>query len=142
MSDPSVHIDVHLNAPVERVWRAWIEPAMILQWFGSDPEGSGVAANLDVRPGGSYEITFRNGDGTEYTCFGEYEKVDDRKTLSFTWSWINEPGQISRVTVRLAPDAGGTAMGFTHAGVWAESSHDYEDGWRRTFGKLERALAS
>ncbi|HTJ12201.1 MAG TPA: SRPBCC domain-containing protein [Dinghuibacter sp.] len=142
MSYATIHIDMHLPFPIEQVWRAWTDPAVILHWFGSDPGGRGVSAEMDVRPGGPYAITFQNGDGTEFTCFGTYEVVDGYESLSFTWHWANEPGQASRVIIGLSADAGSTDMSFTHAGVWSESSHDYEEGWRRTFGKLEKALAA
>ncbi|TDW99916.1 SRPBCC family protein [Dinghuibacter silviterrae] len=142
MSRSIVHIDTHLNFPAAHVWRAWTDPAMILQWFGSDPEGTGVSANLDVRPGGAYEISFRDSDGTVHTCFGTYEAVEPNNLLSFTWTWASEPHQPSLVTVRLTPDGAGTMMAFTHAGVWSNSEHAYKEGWTRTFTKLERTLVT
>lgn len=136
----AVHIDFHFTYPIGQVWRAWTDPAMVLRWFGSDPGGTGISAEMDVRPGGAYAITFQNSDGTPYTCFGNYGTVDMYESLSFSWQWANEPGQTSHVTIGFSADAGSTDMSFTHDSVWAESSHDYEEGWRRTFAKLENAL--
>lgn len=39
------------DAPIERVWKAWIEPDMVMQWWG--PTGfTSPSAKMDVREGG------------------------------------------------------------------------------------------
>ena len=56
MSHPgndAITIDTIIHAPIEAVWEAWTNPAIILNWFGSDPGGTGVKARMDVHPGGS-----------------------------------------------------------------------------------------
>jgi len=136
----SIKLETKINAPVNKVWRAWTEPAIILKWFGSDPNGKGLKAELDVLPGGHYEITFCNADGAEHTCSGVYDDVQECGRLSFSWEWKSEPGVISHVTVVLAPEGDATLMNFTHANVWTASSHNYLQGWQDTFRKLERAL--
>ena len=113
---------------------------MILQWFGSDPDGRGVKATLDVRPGGHFEVTFQNSDGAEYNCFGVYREVQAPKLLTFTWEWKSEPGVESFVTVLLTSEGNFTRMHFEHANLGTASVHDYLPGWRSTFEKLERLL--
>ena len=41
-----------IDAPPEKVWRAWTEPALLTQWF-TPPPFTTPSAELDVRPGGS-----------------------------------------------------------------------------------------
>ena len=137
----AVSIECFLHAPVERVWKAWTEPVYIRQWFGSDPNGSVLHAALDVRVGGSFEITFRDSGGLEHTCFGDYAEVNPFKKLQFTWRWRSEPDVESRVFVTLQPTGENTEMHFVHAGVGTVSAHNYQEGWRSTFMKLERVLS-
>ena len=138
----TVNIETVFHAPVNRIWKAWTDPLVILKWFGSDPNGEGVKAEMDVRPGGSFMISFKNSDNSEHTCFGVYKEVYNDRRLSFTWEWKSEPGVESLVTVILSPANDDTKMSFEHANVGTASAHNYLAGWKATFEKLERILAS
>ncbi len=54
-----ITIETTIHASIEKVWKAWTDPALIMNWFGSDPGGKVLEARLDVRPGGRFEITFQ-----------------------------------------------------------------------------------
>jgi uncharacterized protein YndB with AHSA1/START domain len=137
-SDKSITIETIINSPVEKVWSAWTDPALILHWFGSDPNGVGVSAKLDVRRGGEFQVTFKDADQTEHTCSGVYLDVQVFRKLSFSWMWKSEPGVESLVTVSLTPVGNGTQMQFEHANLGNESKHNYLKGWESTFLKLEK----
>ena len=116
---------------------------IISKWFGSDPNGSVLKAEMDVQPGGKFKISFSNQDGTEHTCYGTYQEVRPFDALSFTWTWKAEPGVESRVTVLLSSESdNSTRMQFEHAHVGHESAHSYQQGWESTFLKLARVLGS
>lgn len=137
----AVALSVLLEASPEKVWAAWTQPEFIMKWFGSDPNGTVIEANMNVQPGGSYVITFRDSDGTEHTCVGKYQRVNEPFELSFTWEWKSEPGQVSNVSIDLVPSDGKTFMKFSHTELGASSAHQYEEGWKRTFEKLKLALS-
>jgi uncharacterized protein YndB with AHSA1/START domain len=59
MDDDAVRIVTNFNTTREKVWEAWTESEFILQWFGSDPNGKGLNAKMNVEQGGSYEITLK-----------------------------------------------------------------------------------
>lgn len=127
---------VTINAPIENVWRAWTDSALVINWFGSDPYGTGVSATLDVRKGGKFQVTFKDSDQTEHTCSGVYLEVQEFRKLNFSWMWKSEPGVETFVTVSLVPAENATEMRFEHANLGAESKHNYLEGWRSTFLKL------
>ena len=139
-STDTINITTLIHATTEEVWKAWTEPLIILKWFGSDPKGQGIKAEMDVTVGGSFEITFANSDGTEHTCFGVYKEVSVYKKLSFTWTWKSEPGVESLVTVVLNSINSITQMQFEHAHVGYASAHNYLVGWQDTFDNLEKIL--
>ena len=139
MSD-TITIETIIHAPIYLVWKAWTDPSVILQWFGSDPNGKGIKAETDVRPGGRYEISFKDSDNTEHTCSGVYKEVYAESKLSFTWTWKNEPGVESFVTVILFSENNTTKMQFEHAHVGTASAHNYLTGWKATFAKLDQVL--
>ncbi|MFC8733799.1 SRPBCC domain-containing protein [Luteimicrobium sp. NPDC057192] len=137
----SVEIEHRFDAPLDVVWRAWTDPERVSRWWGSDPDGVVTSAELDVRVGGRFEISFRDPSGDAHTSRGEYLRVEEPRVLDFTWSWESEPGAQSRVTVELARAGDATAMRFVHGELVGVSAHDYAPGWRRTFGKLDAVLA-
>jgi len=138
----TIAIETILHAPINTVWQAWTDPSLILKWFGSDPNGKGIKAEMDVRPGGSFEISFKDSDNTEHTCFGVYKEVYEERKLSFTWAWKNEPGVESLVTVQMTGENNFTRMNFQHANVGTASAHNYLNGWKATFKKLEQLLVN
>jgi uncharacterized protein YndB with AHSA1/START domain len=142
MKPNSVHITWHFAAPPQKVWSAWAEPEAVRQWFGSDPKGKVLAADLAVTVGGRFEVTFADSDGTQHTASGVYQQVEPHRLLVFTWGWKSEPGVETLITVSLFPEGDGTRMEFEHGGLVHASSHDYKSGWRSTFLKFEKVLAS
>lgn len=136
----SIKIERHFSQTPEQLWEAWTDPEIIKLWFGSDPNGTGLDAVLDVRVGGTYAVTFANANGDEYTAQGIYQIVELHKKLLFTWGWKDEPHIKEMVAVQFQPESTGTLMTFEHLDIDANTSHNYEKGWRTTFDKLEKAL--
>ena len=48
----TVVMEVQLAALPSRVFRAWMDPGVVKQWFGS-PTGSLYSAHIDLREGGT-----------------------------------------------------------------------------------------
>jgi uncharacterized protein YndB with AHSA1/START domain len=136
----AIKLETRIHAPVRQVWKAWTDPVLILKWIGSDPSGVGLKAEMDTRPGGKYEISFKSTDGSEHTCFGTYTEMKEFQKLVFSWEWKSEPGVESLVAVELKPDGDYTLMRFQHLHVGNRSMHDYLAGWRSTFEKLRHLL--
>jgi len=73
------------DAPRERVWRAWTEPAEIARWWGkrgwSTPPES---VTLDVRPGGTFRLNSINDeDGREMPLDTTFREVVEPERLRF-----------------------------------------------------------
>lgn len=60
-----------IDAPREKLFRAWTQPELLKQWFAPLPFTT-PHAELDVRPGGSSVIVMRGPDGTDYPNRGVY----------------------------------------------------------------------
>ena len=70
-------------APVERVWRAWLEPERIARWWG--PAGfRSTVRELDVRPGGRLDIVMHGPDGTDYPNLYVFDAVEPLRRLRYT----------------------------------------------------------
>ena len=139
--DASIFVEKIINSPIECVWEAWTDPTLIMNWFGSDPQGKVLKAALDVRPGGNFEVSFQDADLTEHTCSGIYDEVQPLSKLTFSWQWESEPGVKSFIILLLIAEGQCTRMRFEHKNVGSTSKHNYARGWQDTFLKLERMLS-
>ena len=135
--DSSIFPETTFKSPIEKIWECWTNPLLVMTWFGSDPKGKVLKAELDVRPGGNFEITFHDSDLTEHTCSGIYDEVQPFSKLTFNWQWKSEPGVESSVSLLLTPEGKNTRMQFEHKDLGRGSKHDYSKGWHNTFAKLE-----
>jgi uncharacterized protein YndB with AHSA1/START domain len=139
---PSLTLKRRFNAAPEKVYAAWADPQKLVQWFGpgSVEEGS-VKADIDLRVGGRYRLSFRaNGNYNEVG--GVYREVVPNEKLVFTWAWHSTPERESLVTVSIKPDSAGSLMVFTHEQFFDETARDnHNKGWTELFAQLEQVLA-
>jgi uncharacterized protein YndB with AHSA1/START domain len=81
-----------LDAPRELVWKAWIDPERMAQWWG--PAGfTSPVCEMDVRPGGAHRIVMRGADGVEYPVKGIYREVVAPERLVMTLDCSEHPAQ-------------------------------------------------
>jgi uncharacterized protein YndB with AHSA1/START domain len=73
------------DAPPERVFRAWIEPAQLRHWFHAADGWTTPFAESDPHPGGAFRIGFGSPDGKNDFVFGcTYCDVAPPARLAFT----------------------------------------------------------
>lgn len=73
------------DAPRERVWRAWTEPAEIARWWGRRGWSTPLeSVTLDVRPGGVFRLNSINDeDGREMPLDTVFHEVSEPERLAF-----------------------------------------------------------
>jgi uncharacterized protein YndB with AHSA1/START domain len=73
---PTVTITREFDAPVDRLWRAHVDPALVAQWMGPRSIDMDIAV-WDIRTGGEYRYTATR-DGEEVAHFyGSIHRVDE-----------------------------------------------------------------
>jgi uncharacterized protein YndB with AHSA1/START domain len=138
---PSLTLKRRLNAPAAKVYAAWTDPTQILRWFGPDA-GQVTRADLDVRVGGRYDISFRTESGEEHNVGGVYREVVKNEKLQFTWAWRSTPERESLVTVLVKPDGDGAILTLIHEQFFDEPARDrHQYGWNGALNKLEKLFA-
>ena len=83
------------DAPRDLVWKAFTEPQRMKQWWG--PKGlTMAAAEMDLRPGGTYHYGMRTPDGQ--TMWGKfvYREIEAPERLVFVNSFSDEAGGLTR----------------------------------------------
>jgi len=140
-----------LNAPREKVYRCWVEPELIKQWFAPKPWTT-PHAELDVRPGGTSLVVMRSPEGQDYPNRGIYLEVIPNEKLVFTdaytsaWQPSEKPFFTGIVTFE---DAGPGRTKYTaralHWTAEARDQHekmDFLEGWGKCAEQLEQLASS
>src|SRR3954463_8264711 len=108
-SDRELVLARMIDAPREKLFRAWTEPALLKQWFAPLPYTT-PHAEMDVRPGGASLVVMRGLDGNDIRCPGVYLEVVPNARLVFTDAYTAawEPSEKPFMTVILTfEDEGG-----------------------------------
>jgi len=134
-----------IDAPREKVFRCWLEPELMLQWFTPKP-WSTVRAETDPRPGGSNLVVMADPDGKEYPNRGVYlEIVPNDKivfTDAFSQAWVPSDKPFFVGTLTFEDEAGKTRY-TARAGHWTREDRDaheqmgFHEGWMQCAAQLE-----
>ena len=82
-AEHSVAITRVIDAPRAKVFKAWVDPNLMAQWWGPHRFTNPVC-ELDPRPGGNIRIHMRAPDGTVYPMTGTFREVAAPERLVFT----------------------------------------------------------
>jgi uncharacterized protein YndB with AHSA1/START domain len=92
------------EAPVERLWSAWSEPAEVKKWWA--PAGfTTPVAEMDFREGGSSVVCMRPPEGPDLCNTWTYRKIIPNESIEFVLGWSDEKGApVDPRTMGLPPD--------------------------------------
>jgi uncharacterized protein YndB with AHSA1/START domain len=95
---PTIRIIRDFDAPPDRVFNAWVDPELIVQWLG--PKSSEIRIDKwDARTGGSYRYASVQ-DGEEVAAFyGSFHEVRPGERLVQTFTWEGMPDGVSLETM-------------------------------------------
>ena len=83
------------DAPREKVWQAWTEPARLKQWWG--PRGFSVhTCKVDLRPGGTFLYGMKGPDGSDVWGKFVYREIKPPEKLVFVVSFSDPQGGVTR----------------------------------------------
>jgi len=101
-----------------------------------------LRADLDIRVGGRYRISFSDAKGEYFEVGGVYREVVPNARLVFSWAWHSTPQRESQVTISIRPDASGSLLTLQHEQFADETARDnHEKGWNELLTRLEQAVA-
>ena len=80
------------NAPRERVFRAFVDPELIPQWWGRRVDTTTVD-KMDVRVGGDWRFVTDGPDGSN-AFRGTYRAIEPPERIEQTFEWEGMPGHI------------------------------------------------
>jgi uncharacterized protein YndB with AHSA1/START domain len=143
LAKPSLTLKRRLKAAPSKVFAAWTDPEQLVRWFGPrDTVAGSVRAQVDVRPGGRYQMNFATDNGEQHQVGGSYREIVPDSRLVFTWAWQSTPERQSLVTITIVPDGDGCLLTLHHEQFFDQKARDgHERGWTGTLERLERFLS-
>jgi uncharacterized protein YndB with AHSA1/START domain len=143
LAKPSLTLKRRIKASPAQVFSAWTDPEKIVRWFGpAGTAGNSVRAEMDVRVGGRYRISFKTEDGEYHEVGGVYREIVPNTRLVFSWAWHSTPERESLVTVTVSKDGAGSMLTLHQEQFFDQKARDgHERGWTGTLDKLERYLS-
>jgi uncharacterized protein YndB with AHSA1/START domain len=157
-SEQKLNVEVTrvLDAPVEQVWKAWSEPAYVMQWWG--PAGfTSPSAELDFREGGTSLVCMRapaEFGGQDMYNTWTYRKIEPYRYIEFILHFSDphknplDPAQMGmepgipngvRHVITFTPTADNrTEMTITEYGYTTQQAHDLSKmGLEQCLDKME-----
>ncbi|MFL5734643.1 MAG: SRPBCC family protein [Chloroflexia bacterium] len=134
-----------VDAPRDLVFKAFIDPQAIPQWWGPRRLTTQID-KLEARPGGSWRFVQRDKEGNEFAFHGVFHEVKAPEMAIQTFEFEGVPGHVSLETMILKEENGKTLItaisvfqsvedrdGMVQAGM--------ESGVREGYERLDELLA-
>ena len=95
---PTIRIIRDFDAPPDRVFRAWVDPELVVQWLG--PKSSEIRIDQwNARTGGNFRYASVQ-DGEEVASFyGSFHEVRPSERLVQTFTWEGMPDGVALETM-------------------------------------------
>jgi uncharacterized protein YndB with AHSA1/START domain len=154
MADNNTNLTINrtYDAPLERVWQAWADPAQAQKWWG--PDGvTNPTFNWDFKTGGKINVVMLAGPelgpmaGQEWPMTGQFKEVTPQQKLVFESSPImdGKPIMDTLTTVTFEEQDGKTKLtvqvqvsNVTPQATGALAG--MEQGWNQQMDKLKAYL--
>lgn len=139
MADLTVTRSFH--HPPERVFDAWLNPAVARRFLFATPSGEMVKAEIDPRVGGRFVFIDRRPEIGDVEHVGEYRVIDRPRRLVFTFAAPAFDPRVTTIEVEITTTAAGCNVRLIQRDTpeeWAERS---AAGWATILQTLEGVLA-
>ena len=126
----ALRVGRHVDASPERVFDAWLDPALARRFLFATPTGEMTRVDIDPRVGGTFCIVERRGD-EDAAHHGRYLEIDRPYRLVFVFSTEQDGNDGSRVTVDFAAAGDGCDVTLLHemGRRWADYAERTRQGW-------------
>lgn len=144
---PFIIIEREFDAPVERVFDAFVNPDLIVQWLGPRDLEMTVPTWNPVT-GGSYEYVHTSKEGESFAFRGAFHSVDAPTQITQTFEFLGYPGAVNLETMTFEDLGDGRTKTRQLSVCQSVENRDglvasgMEAGVREGFEKLDELLAS
>lgn len=140
--ETSIRLVRRFKASPERVFDAWLDPAIARRWLFAVEGGEMVRVDVDARVGGWFNFT-RRMDRQDVEHVGEYLVIERPTRLVFTFGVPLYSPEFDRVAVEISPLDDGCELTLTNdmsPQIFTEWGEKTREGWTMILTSLAREL--
>lgn len=128
-----ITVETTVDAPIERVWRAYTTPEDIVQWNAASPDWHTPRAQVDLRVGGAFSSRMEAKDGSMGFDFaGTYTKVEPHRLIEYTFG-----DRTARIAFEEVP-SGAVNVRVTFDSEPTHSVEQQQQGWQAILDNFAR----
>lgn len=141
-----------IDAPREKVWKAWTEFDQLKQWWGQPKGATMPYAKLDFRLGGSFHYQVLLPDGTKIWGKKIYREIVENEKLFFDDCFADEEGNavitkdtpLMHVSATFEAQGDKTKLTLIHSGITGDlhTIDQYKEGWSQCLDRLDTTVSS
>ncbi|MEJ2866977.1 SRPBCC family protein [Actinomycetospora sp. OC33-EN08] len=117
---PAIRITREFDAPPSAVFRAHVDPELVVQWLGPRRLTMTVQ-RWDAHTGGGYAYTHVGEDGVEHHFLGSFHEIRDNERIVQTFAYVPFADQVALETMTFTELPGGRCRleGFSLCGSFS-----------------------
>jgi uncharacterized protein YndB with AHSA1/START domain len=125
-------VETIVQAPIEKVWRAYTTPEEIVQWNAASDDWHTTQSSVDLRAGGAFSSRMEAKDGSfGFDFAGTYTRVVPDRLIEYSFG-----DRTAKVEFTEAPEGVKVRVSFD-----AETTHSIEQqqaGWQAILNNFAR----
>jgi uncharacterized protein YndB with AHSA1/START domain len=126
----NITIETIVNAPIDKVWRAYTSPADIIQWNSASADWHTTSASVELRVGGTFSSRMEAKDASfGFDFSGTYAKIIPNELIEYTF------GDRS-ATVEFFQAKDGVIVRINFVAETEHSIEQQEEGWQAILNKF------
>jgi uncharacterized protein YndB with AHSA1/START domain len=148
-ADRGIVVERIFNAPREKVWRAFSDVKLLVQWWGGGNKLD--VERFEFERGGHWRFIGRSG-GETHGFEGRYREITPKDLISMTFDWDGMPGHVNVETITFE-DLGDGRTKIVNTSLFhtaeerefmfgAMAGEDGKSGLHDSYAALDRLLAT
>ncbi|MFA6024356.1 MAG: SRPBCC family protein [Candidatus Gracilibacteria bacterium] len=128
-----ISIQVHIKAPLEKVWEHYTKPESITKWNFASDDWHCPKAECDLRPGGIFSSRMEAKDGSfGFDFSGTFDEVKTNELLTYSL------GDARKVEVHFEAEGAGTIVTVLFDPESENSLELQRNGWQAILNNFKK----
>ncbi|MEY3427524.1 MAG: hypothetical protein RIS60_876 [Pseudomonadota bacterium] len=128
----NITIETIVQAPIDKVWRAYTSPEDIIQWNAASDDWHTTSSSVELRVGGTVSSRMEAKDGSfGFDFAGTYTKIIPNELIEY--EFFNRSASVEFMQIKE-----GVKVRITFIAETEHSVEDQEEGWQAILDKFAR----
>lgn len=128
----NITIETTVQAPIDKVWRAYTSPEDIIQWNAASDDWHTTSSSVELRVGGTFSSRMEAKDGSfGFDFSGTYTKIIPNELIEY--EFFNRSASVEFIQIQE-----GVKVRITFVAETEHSIEEQENGWQAILDKFAR----